>query len=410
MIGVVINQKISLWKQVLLALFLVDIMLIYPLVNRVQESSFSNRLLLVLLVFGVFLSFYRPWLAAMTKPRDIGSVLLISYLVWIMASTFGSIAFGIQSPGSFFTYGLNSFAPLILYGCFVGFPARRFLIGTILGLTVLNILIGIVTFKSMGLNIPGISSFFAKLIFDPDAHRLVSIIGKSTVVGYLSVFSFAWILFFYQARWRYVWLLFFGFAVLLSFQRSMWGGILLAFVLYMIFARVPRSRKLSDIAIIGTLILITMVSLGKVLDFTQITKLVLDRVEEFNFEDIMQERAEQQLLLNTDHWALVLVGEGYGKYSPLNKAENELNLPDAPYHMIFNETGLIGFSLFVGMLAAFLLRAVRRGNVFQIWFILHLGITLLGSRILWYFPLNFLVLIVLATLKDDRKDQSILPK
>ena len=185
---------------------------------------------------------------------------------------------------------------------------------------------------------------------------------------------------------------------------------MLAIVLYMIFARVPISRKLSDIAIISTLILITMVSLGKVLDFTQITKLVLDRVEEFNFEDVMQERAEQQLLLNTDHWALVLVGEGYGKYSPLNKAENELNLPDAPYHMIFNETGLIGFSLFVGMLAAFLLQAVRRGNVFQIWFILHLGIALLGSRILWYFPLNFLVFIVLATLKDDRKDQPILPK
>jgi hypothetical protein len=399
--------KVALWKQVLLVLFLVDIMVIYPGLNRVQEDSLANRLFLLVIIIGVFLAFHKRWVSTLRTAKDIGTTLMIAYFVWIFLLMAVSIIIGDQSPSSIFTYGLNSFAPLVLYGCFVRFPARKLLIVTIIWLSAINILIGIITYQPLGLSIPGLSQVFEKWVFDPESYRLVSIAGKSTVIGYLAVLGFTWILFFNSGPWRYGLLLLFVVAVLLSFQRSMWFGLILALFFYLINNRISKRSKIHLGAVVVTFFLLLFVTLPRSIDISQVSKLVSDRMSEFNFEDAFAERSSQQKLFNTDNVVLFLTGEGYGKYSPLNKDENLINLPDAPYHMIVNETGLVGLTLFISMLAAFFLRAMRRGNVFQLWFVLHLAISLVGSRILWYFPLNFLIIIMLAMLKDDLLDTSM---
>lgn len=388
----------------LLFVFLLDIMLIYPVVNRVQENSVLNRFVVFFLVAAIFVAFSRVWINSMFGRWEASTALLMAYFGWIVFSTLGSVAFGVQSPGSLLTYGLNSFAPLLFFGCFTAFPERRFLVNVIVGFTGVNIVLGAATFGALGLNIPGLTPFLGLLVFDPDAHRLVSLIGKSTIVGYLALFSFSWVLFFAKSNARYFMLLFFGFAVLLSFQRSMWAGLILAIVFYLFSENRMRMHKVRDIFLLCFFIPILIWLILDQLGLSAILTLIWNRINEFNIIDALAERSDQQLILNIDHIITIFIGEGYGKYSPLNKAENILNLPDAPYHMIFNETGLIGLGLFVGSLIAFLVRAIRRRNIFQAWFVFHLLIALVGSRILWYFPLNFLVIMLLAVLKDDRRD------
>ena len=398
----IIVDTVPLWKRVVLLGFLVHVMFVYPTINRLDEQAFGNRIVLLLLLAAVFAAFHKQWLQFMVQPWDLSSGLLMSYLAFIVVSTFASIAFGIQSPGSILTYGLNSFAPLALYGCFVRFPARRFLIRAILVFTAVNIVFGAVTFGALGLDIPFVTSLLQRWVFDPDAHRLGSLVGKSTVLGYLALFSFGWILFFHAGRARFPLLLFFGAAVILSFQRSMWAGLILVFV-----ARCFHQSGISkakDAAIFAGATIVAIIGLSQLVAVEALAVLLSDRLIEFNVSDALAERGNQQLILNTEHVGQIVLGEGYGKYSPLNKAENVLNLPDAPFHMIYNETGLVGLGLFVGMLLAFGLRALARNNLFQCWFIAHLILALIGSRILWYFPLNFLVLMLMAMLKDDRAD------
>lgn len=395
-------ESVSNWKRAALVFFLFHIMFIYPTINRLDEDALGNRIVLIVLLAWMLVAFGRRWVDFMLERWDIATGLLMFYLAYIVVSTVASITFGIQSPRSALTYGLNSFAPIILYGCFVRFPDRRFFIRTLLLFTGINIVLGASTFSVLGIDVPGAAAILGRLVFDADAHRLGSLIGKSTVLGYMALFAFGWILFFYAKRWRYWLLLFFGAAVVLSFQRSMWAGLIM--VLGMYFLRPDGGSRLKDLSVFAFILPLAIGVLFAMVPADALVKLLVERLAEFNPADALEERSSQQLILNTEHPAQIIFGEGYGKYSPLNKAENVLNLPDAPYHLIFNETGLLGLATFVGMLLAFFLRAASRNNLFQCWFVAHLALALVGSRILWYFPLNFIVLMLLATFKDDLND------
>ena len=399
--------RIPFWVRLLLVAFLIDIMLIYPVLNRVEGAGFANRILLLVMVLSVFVAFAHRWVATMTRRWDLATTMLMCYFLWIVLSTFGSIALGVQSASSIFTYGLNSFAPLILYGCFVRFPDRTFLVKVVAILTALNILAGAVTFAALGLNIPIVTETLLPLIVKADGHRLVSLVGTSTIVGYLSLFCFSWTLFFHQGRSRRLILSFFLIGIVLSFQRSMWGGLLMVGLIYFLSPGVSLSVKYRDVALMFGLILALAVVFSILADASAITKLLWDRFSEFNLADALSERSNQQQVFVGDSLREILFGQGYGKYSPLNKAENLVNLPDAPYHMILNETGVLGLGLFLSALAAFAVQAFVRGNYFQLWFVLHVGVVLIGSRLLWYFPLNFVIFMFLAILKNDRGDTMI---
>jgi hypothetical protein len=398
------TETLPLWKRAALVCFLVHIMFIYPTINRIDENALGNRIVLILLLGWLVFAFGRRWADFLSKPWDLATGLLMSYLIFIFVSTLTSIAFGIQSPRSLLTYGLNSFAPIILYGCFVRFPARQFLIRVILIFTAINIVFGALTFSVLGINLSAATTLLQGFVFDPEAHRLGSLIGKSTVLGYMALFSFSWVLFFFSGKSRYLLLLFFGAAVVLSFQRSMWAGLVMVMAAY--FLSPSSGMRLKDLVVFALIVPSLTAMVFVMMPADALAKLLTDRLAEFNPTDALNERGSQQLILNTEKAGQIIFGEGYGKYSPLNKSENVLNLPDAPYHLIFNETGLIGLIAFVGMLIAFFLRALSRNNIFQCWFVAHLALALVGSRILWYFPLNFIVLMLLATFKDDRDDIS----
>jgi hypothetical protein len=403
-------QLLTRWQRLVLAMFVFDIMIVYPTYNRINESSVGNRLVLALLICLVFAAFARRWVRTVLGVWDMPTTLLAGYLLWITLSLMGSVIFGVQSPDAMLTYGLNSIAPLVLYACFIDFPERRFVVMMILFFTVMNIFTGLATLGILGLTIPRLTPILQELVFDPDKSRLGALIGKSTVIGYLSVFAFARTLFFAVSRWRYLLLCLFAVATLLSFQRSMWAGLLLALGLYMFFARRSVERRLADATVAAVTLPVIAIVLFANFDFSVVTRLITSRLAEFNLSDAIQERSDQQLVLNTENSLQILIGEGYGKYSPLNKEENLLNLPDAPLFLIYNETGLIGLGLFVGAIVAFMCRAVARRNLMLVWLAFHLAIVLLGSRILWYFPLNFLILILLAMYKDDSDEQRAVPR
>ncbi|MFZ2406628.1 MAG: O-antigen ligase family protein, partial [Methylobacter sp.] len=248
--------------------------------------------------------------------------------------------------------------------------------------------------------------YLAPLVFDVDSYRLNSVAGKSTVIGFLSQFLFAYILFFWHRRFRYSLLVVLALSTLLSFQRGMWVGLVLAIIVYGFSPIKATSYKIRDAVVLSAFMVLIVLIASIALNLELTEKLIIDRIMEFNPTDASSERDFQQVITNDINPLIILIGEGYGKYSPLNKEDNLLNLPDAPYHEIFNETGIIGLVLFLGMFLSFIFRAVKRRNWFQVYFHLHLLIALSGSRVLWYFPLNFLVFFVAALLKDDRNDGS----
>ena len=165
-------------------------MIIYPVVNRLDSGGLVNRLTLLALVVLVFFAYRRQWWNTTFGRWDAPTTALYAYLLMIIVSALASVANGIQSPSALLTYGLNSFTPIILFGCFVNFQRRDFLINAIIAFTALNIVVGALTFAPLGLQVGPLADAFGPLVFDPDAHRLVSLVGKSTVVGYLALFSF----------------------------------------------------------------------------------------------------------------------------------------------------------------------------------------------------------------------------
>jgi hypothetical protein len=389
-------------RRIFVFIFVCYISLVYPISNRVNTGSALDRICLIVLVVIIVSIQKRTLTRSLSRLDSCTNASVFAYMVYISISMLSSILFGIQSPRSLLTYSLNSIAPLVMYFCFVGFDDREFLIKSIFFVTGIDILIGISTYKMLGFQVPFVTDFFSDLVFKGGGYRLVSLAGKSTVIGYMSLFCFSYTIFFRFGKSRYFLLILYGIATILSMQRSMWAGLLLAFAIYFMNSKAGQKKKKHDFLYFAILISAAFLVLAGNDILEPLTKLVSNRLLEFNIGDAMSERSSQQLIFNVENPLSIVFGEGYGKYSPLNKEENLINLPDAPLYMIYNETGILGLSIFILMIASFGLRAFGERDWFQVWLVLHLVIALSGSRVLWYFPLNFLIFMLLGSFQKER--------
>ena len=134
-------------------------------------------------------------------------------------------------------------------------------------------------------------------------------------------------------------------------------------------------------------------------DAQMLTILLVEKLSETTLHQSLSERAFQHIIYNDEHWFFMLTGEGFGKYSPLI-ASNPLQQPDAPYHMIYNETGVLGVLVFGNMLIQIARHAIQSRNYFLLFIVVHFALQMMGSRILWYFPINFAFYLLIAAYRD----------
>ena len=123
--------------------------------------------------------------------------------------------------------------------------------------------------------------------------------------------------------------------------------------------------------------------------FVTHVKLINNRIENFTLKRLFEMRLYQIIIFNNYNSFNVLFGEGFGKYNALTSSPG-MKQPDAPYIMVYNEGGLIGLLIFLNLFYQIFIYSLKSRNYFLLFVVTHFSIEMVGSRILWNFPINYL--------------------
>jgi hypothetical protein len=393
-----------------IALFFSYIMLVYPLLNTMGVQHGANRGVLVVLIALVLAINFRGFLLRLVTFTDFTNLLVLSYLLFVTVSLACYTALTPLSMESLLPFLLHGIFPILLYFCYDRHNRHlAFILKVIVIVTAINVVFGVLAYPLSGFKVPFLAPDWVAAIGDNGSSRLSSFLGKSSILGYMTQLAFAYVLFCYRGRLRPLCLFLFLFATVLTFQRGAWAGIGVSLSVYIFFTVFSKDSS-GHRSACGTLVYLLFGCLAGIaimssfFDREVVFGLLGSRFFEFNVSSAMEGREFQHVIFNNTVPFNILFGEGYGKYSPLNLLDN-FKQPDAPYHMVYNETGLVGFALFLSIFTYPLFLSIFRRNSFMVYFLLSLLISLSGSRILWYCPTNFIVFFIIAVLGD----QSSLP-
>lgn len=395
-----IFRRSSLYFYFSLA-FWVQATLTYAVLNRLGQFALANRIVLsanILLICVIGFTLKRS--EHQSKHQHINAIALsvALYVVYISASLVQSIAIDNIPISSTPSIIINAILPPMFYFASKSGGERGRLIYVLSALTFVNIIVAIVASRYFFLELHWLSSFA-----DDAAHRggsdyrLQSLMGSSTILSYFSLVCLAAYLFFPQLRWRYVMIPMLVIAILFSRQRAAWAGALIVLVFLGIHHLTKRDIRVSPKSALLLLSAIVMTTLFLVFyaDLTMLRTLISNTWERLSLSQALADRSSQHIVHNYRHILFILFGEGFGKYSPLVQ-DNPLAQPDAPLLMLYNETGLIGLIIFSNMLFQMFWRSLEARNWFLASVVTFTSVGLLGTRYLWYFPINFLFFYIVA--------------
>lgn len=385
----------------LTTVFLVHACLIYPSLNRIASLEIYNRALLVSAALGcIVVGLYRSVLQRQRVLIHPVGLAIAIYFAYIALSFLLSLGAGNIPSGETKTFVLNCFLPALFYFAYVNTPNRRAILYVITLVVVINAVIAVASSPLVDLHIPVIHQLAMEASSNYGNTRLNSLIGKSTILGYFSLVVLASYVMLPKLKARLVVLPLLLLTTLLSFQRGVWIGYPLILGLTAIDRRVRFGKKFVITCTIALGIVVTAWLIFAFAKDSQKLILVLSsKVNNTTLDQALSERSFQQIIYNDNHWYFMLIGEGFGKYSALIPF-NPVAQPDAPYHMIYNETGLLGMLVFFNILFQVGWHAVKTRNLLLLFVIVHFAIQMMGSRVLWMFPTNFLFYMLLAIFQN----------
>lgn len=402
------SVKIVIKNRLILKAYLVIILIIYPLINKVYPFSYAQNFSRILLIIALSLLAITFKQKRKMKNEDI---LLILSGMQIVSSVLLFYTSGNIPVSALLREMLYSIMPIVIYFIFLDFPNyyKKISIEMVIKLIFFASVLGLLAYSYI--NVPIFGGFINDIRrSNPYKWQITSFYGP-IVMGYLSQLAFALLIFEkYEGKFRRPLLVWFGFITMLILQRSAYIGILLAmgFYIYGLFRNQKLKQALKTIIrILG--IGLAVVLLVIILDDLRILPwelkpLLVGKISHTRLEDVVFDRSNQFLVFNTNNIFNVLFGEGFGKYSPNNPyAMNKQ--PDAAYYRIFNELGLIGLILFFLPLLIKLFRSYKKNNFFMLYLIVHVLIAFYFNRIMWAIPSNFIIYMIVAIYQNDNDYQ-----
>lgn len=393
----------------LLILFWVYATLFYTSLNYAGVYGEINRFILfslIILSIIVSLVFKRKlWISSLNEPVSF-SVFL--YFLYIFISFSISLSIGNVAIKYIASFVLNCFLPITFY--FVGkyIKSWKIIIFVIVVVTLINSLFAIITSPFVDVDIPYFNDLANQYAFRGGSEaRLQSLIGNSTTLGYFALICISIYISIPNLRFRYIILTILIVTVIMSRQRGGWIGIVLMMFLHIYYSFGSREIRMKSLRIFLVLAILSFIIYLLFTNYTDSSTLGFLLSETFNritLADTFGNRGAQMVIFNDSNFFSILFGEGFGKYSPLN-LDNPLRQPDAPYYMVFNETGMIGLLIFLNMFFQIAKRAFRDRNFILLFIVLHLSIGLLGSRYLWYFPINYLFYFFVGVFYENRTER-----
>ena len=227
------------------------------------------------------------------------------------------------------------------------------------------------------------------------------------IMGFLAQFMFALLLFKkIKLKFRYLLIVIFFVVSILTLQRAAFIGLFISLLIYIFFRfSIFKIILITFVFLIGTQLIYTTINNNITSDNdSQVfsPQKFIDEIESFKFSNVQSDRKSQAIITNDNNFFNILVGEGFGKYSPNNDL-TLLKMPDASYFRIFNELGLIGFFLFFTPFIFLLYEAIKIKNPFMIYFILFSLLAFYFNRVLWSIPINYLFFTSLGIFSNFNK-------
>lgn len=336
------------------------------------------------------------------KKNDIKKTLMLFLFIYMTVSLGIYFVISRMSIDGFLREMIHSILPFIVYFSFINIEneVKNKLIRTLVYVLTASSLLGLAIYFK--LSVPMLNDTLLKISKEYPAYWRISSVYGVIVLGYLAQLVFGLILFKeYKGKYQFILMIFFLCISILTLQRSPIIGIGFAVLVFFFstFRLKINKRKLKTLATL-ILVLLTLPLLLSILNSTDMINfdlfsLIDDTINNINFRTDSIIRGHQRVIYNDDSIIKILVGEGFGKYSP-NNPNAELVQPDASYYRIFNELGILGMLLFFSTFISFLVSATKEKDYFMIYFILFTLIAFSYNRILWAIPSNYIIFMILG--------------
>ena len=176
---------------------------------------------------------------------------------------------------------------------------------------------------------------------------------SAILMGYVAQLMFAMSLFNvleFKSFYRLLSIVFFLVISVMTLQRSSYLGICVSTSVFLLSAGKTkiRTKLLISFVCLGIIYFMLNIDLSNAFGF-DFALFFFDEITNFNYRNVMDDRASQAIISNVNNTFNIIFGEGFSKFSP-NNVQTVRSMPDASYHRIFNELGIIGGTLFLFLL------------------------------------------------------------
>ena len=358
------NSSISLINQFILFSILLLAILTYS--NRIIGYLYSVKFNISIIFLLVFFYLTISLLLFFTLDNRINiSSILREFLYSIIPILFYFIGkiFNKKEKNTFFKYLFYCLFLVIIIGLIYR-----------LGLYLPNWLLNVFEQKPFRFNFssyytPIIMSFFAQLMF--------------AIILFKKV----------KFKYRYLLLIVFFFISILTLQRAAFIGLIVSLSIYILYRfSIFKIILITSVFLFGITSLYKTISNNVSNDNESLifsSKKFLEEIESFRFSKVQSDRKSQAIITNNSNVFCMLIGEGYGKYSPNNELAL-ITMPDASYFRIFNELGLLGFFLFFTPFILLIFEAFKFKDPFVIYFIMFSLFAFYFNRVIWAIPINYI--------------------
>jgi hypothetical protein len=220
------------------------------------------------------------------------------------------------------------------------------------------------------------------------------------LMGYIAQLLFALVLFevIKVGILRSTLLIIFFITSILTLQRAPYFGVSFAILFYFIFHGKKNLFGITVIVItlLTTFYIFTNIDMSGVFGFDQRVS-ISDEFKNIQLERLSddRDRKDQSLIYNDNNILNILLGEGYGKYSP-NNFQTIHKMPDANYYRIYNELGIIGGIIFFMPFLAIFLKALSRKDPFMLFLITYTLFAFYFNRVLWAVPTAYVIYTIIG--------------
>ena len=222
---------------------------------------------------------------------------------------------------------------------------------------------------------------------------------SAILMGYVAQLMFAMSLFNvleFKSFYRLLSIVFFLVISVMTLQRSSYLGICVSTSVFLLSAGKTkiRTKLLISFVCLGIIYFMLNIDLSNAFGF-DFALFFFDEITNFNYRNVMDDRASQAIISNVNNTFNIIFGEGFSKFSP-NNVQTVRSMPDASYHRIFNELGIIGGTLFFIPFIIIMKRIVNNQNWFMLYFTSFTLLAFYFNRVLWAVPLNFIIYSIIG--------------